>query len=287
MIKILTLILFLQTSFIFAQQNITRLTEMQKIFFVSEASGLASTSYNPAAMSIRKDNNGVIIGYDFDDVKTQGNTSVFMTMNNIGISYQDVYNINNIRLQNYAVNLSIGNEYFSIGTINRYSLVTSHYNKLNPFSFDAGIILRPARFLSFGLLARNLSEASFDSLNYIRNYTAGVGLTFFDETLNLYVDLDFKDNSKANDLAGTVGLVIAPLNLFEFRGGVILNPNDIINLRENNPKIIDLKYEAFISASFLIRNAIRMTIGSQFNDKGLQSRYFTVLGFPLSKSKLQ
>ena len=145
--------------------------------------------------------------------------------------------------------------------------------------------LRPASFLSLGLLARNLSEVTFDSLNYIRNYTAGIGLTLFNETLNLYADLDFKDNSKANDLAGTVGLVIAPLNLFEFRGGVILNPTDIINLRENNSKIIDLKYEAFISASFLIKNTIRMTVGSRFNDQGVQARYFTVLGFPLSKIK--
>ena len=148
MIKNLTLILLFQTSFILAQQNMTRLTEMQKIFFVSEASGLSSTSYNPAGMSIRKDNNGVILGYDFDDLKVQGNTSVFMTMNNIGISYQDVYNVNKIRLQNYAINLSVGNEYFSIGTINRYTMATYYSHKLNEFSFDAGVILKAGK-LSF------------------------------------------------------------------------------------------------------------------------------------------
>ncbi len=285
MIKTLIIILLTQTSFLFAQQGIKRLTEMQKIFFVSESAGLASTSYNPAAMSIRSDNHGVIVGYDFDEIKIQGNTSVFFALGNIGISYQDVYNINNIRLQNYSVNLSIGNKYFSIGTINRYTTAIYNYNKQNKYSFDAGIILRPSSFLTFGLLARNLGEIRFESLNYIRNYTAGIGLTFLDQTLDLYADINFQDNSKADDIAATIGLVIVPLNLLEFRGGVSLNPDDIIYLRENDPKIINLKYEAFLSAGFLIKDAIRITVGSRFNDKGEQARFFTVLGFPLSKSK--
>ena len=284
MSKILALIISLHFVSLFAQQDVVRITEMQKIFFVSEATGLASTTYNPAAMSIRTDNNGVILGYDFDDFKIQGNTSVFLTMDNIGIFYQDVYNINNIRLQNYAINLSIGNKYFSIGTTNRYTIASYSTHELKEFSFDAGFIIRPAKFISLGLLARNLSETNFDSLNYVRSYTAGIGFTFFEETLNLFADVDFKDKSKADDLAGTIGLVIAPINLFEFRGGIILNPDDIIDLRENNPKIIDLKYEAFISASFLIKNTIRLTVATRFNDVGERTRISVILGFPLSKN---
>lgn len=279
------LTLLIHAGLLFAQDNMTRLTEMQKIFFVSEASGLAATSYNPAAMSIKTDNNGVVLGYDFDDTKIQGNSSVFLTMDNIGISYQDIYNYRQVRLQNYAVNLSIGNEYFSIGTINRYTMAKYPSYELKEFSFDAGVILRPMKFLSLGLLARNLSEVSFDSLNYIRNYTVGIGFTLFDETLNLYADADFIDNSTIDDLAGTVGLVIAPLNLFEFRGGVILNPANILDLREGSPKFIDLKYEAFVSASFLIKNTIRLTVGTRFNDKGERTRFSTIIGFPLTKSK--
>jgi hypothetical protein len=279
------LVVIIYSGLLIAQPDMTRLTEMQKIFFVSEASGLASTSYNPAAMSIRPDNNGVILGYDFDEVNVQGNSSVFLTMDNIGISYQDIYNINNVRLQNYAINLSIGNEYFSIGTNNRYTMASYSAYDLKLFSFDAGIILRPASFISLGLLARNLSEVRFDSLNYIRNYTAGIGLTFFDETLNLYADADFKDNSKLDDISGTVGLVIAPLNLFEFRGGVVLNPDNILEIKDGSLKIIDIKYEAFVSASFLIRDAIRLTAAARFNDAGERTRFAVVFGFPLSSSR--
>jgi len=279
------LVVIIYSGLLIAQPDMTRLTEMQKIFFVAEASGLASTSYNPAAMSIRPDNNGVVLGYDFDEVNVQGNSSVFLTMDNIGISYQDIYNINNVRLQNYAINLSIGNEYFSIGTNNRYTMASYPAYDLKLFSFDAGIILRPASFISLGLLARNLSEVRFDSLNYIRNYTAGIGLTFFDETLNLYADADFKDNSKLDDISGTVGLVIAPLNLFEFRGGVVLNPDNILEIKDGSLKVIDIKYEAFVSASFLIRDAIRITAAARFNDAGERTRFAAVFGFPLSRSR--
>ena len=283
--KISYIIIFFNFGCLFAQQDMTTLTEMQKIFFVSEASGLTSTTYNPAVMSLRTDNNGVVLGYDFDNFNIQGNTSVYLSMNNIGISYQDVYNTNNIRLQNYAVNLSFGNEYFSVGTINRYTVAGYSSYESKEFSFDAGIIIKPSNFISFGLLAKNLSETILDSLNYIRSYTAGIGFTFFDATLNLFADADFKDNSKINDLSGKIGLVIAPLNLFEFRGGIILNPQDVIDLRENNPKIIDLKYEAFIAASFLIKNTIRVTAATRFNDKGERTRFSTIVAFPLSETK--
>ncbi|HMN25478.1 MAG: hypothetical protein IT276_11060 [Ignavibacteriaceae bacterium] len=269
---------------LYAQQDITRLTELQKIFFVSETASMAATSLNPAGMSMRRNNNGVIIGYDFDEFSNQGNSSVFLSTDNFGISYQDVYNINNIRLLNYSINLSIGNEFISVGTSNRYTIAKYASYDLDLFNLDAGIILRPASFLSIGLLARNLTEVKFDSLNYLRNYTAGFSLMFFDQTLNLYADVDFKDNSKIDDLAGTVGLVISPLNLFEFRGGVILNPDNILDLRSSVPRLVDLKYEAFVSASFLIKNTIRVTAGTRFNDAGERTRYSVVFGFPLSKS---
>jgi len=109
------IVIFILSNTLYAQQDIKRLTELQKIFFVSETASMAATSFNPAGMSMRRNNGGVIIGYDFDEFSNQGNSSVFLSTDNFGISYQDVYNINNIRLLNYAINLSIGNEYISIG----------------------------------------------------------------------------------------------------------------------------------------------------------------------------
>ncbi len=282
---LLIIIIISLTEMLAAQQDLTRFTELQRIFFVAEASGLSSATYNPAAISMITDNYGVVLGYDFDEFKNQGNSSFFLTMNNFGISYQDIYNINDVRLQNYAFNLSSGNEYISIGTTNRYLNVKYLNKDVDKFSFDAGLIIKPASFLSLGVFARNLSQTSFDSLNYIRNYTAGVGLIFFDETLSIYADADFQDNTKINDISESIGLIISPLNLFEFRGGVTLNPADITELREGEPKIIDLKYASFISASFLIKNAIRITAAASFNDTGKTNRYLVIFALPLSNTR--
>ena len=279
--NIIAIILFISSDILLAQYDITRLTELQKVFFVSETASIAATSYNPASMSMRENNNGVVLGYDFDEFSNQGNSSVFLSTNNFGFSYQDVYNINNVRLLNYAINLSIGNEFIAIGTSNRYIIANYPTYKLNLFSFDAGLILKPVGFLSLGLLARNLNEVIIDSLNYVRNYTAGIGITFMDETLNLYVDADFRDNAKIDDLTSTIGLVVAPLNTFEFRGGVVLNPEDILTLRQSELSTVELKYEAFLAVGFLIKNTIRVTASTRFNDKGESSRYSVIFGFPL------
>ncbi|MDP2365082.1 MAG: hypothetical protein Q8M94_15100, partial [Ignavibacteria bacterium] len=116
------IIIFILSTVLYAQQDIMRLTELQKIFFVSETASMAATSFNPAGMNMRRNNNGVVIGYDFDEFSNQGNSSAFLSTDYFGISYQDVYNINNVRLLNYAINLSIGNEFISIGTSNRYTI---------------------------------------------------------------------------------------------------------------------------------------------------------------------
>jgi hypothetical protein len=274
------LVIIIYSGLLIAQSDMKRLTEMQNLFFVSEASGLASTTNNPAALSISEINQGVTLGYDFDDSKVQGNSSVFVSISNLGLSYQDVYNVNNVRLQNYAAILSFGNNFFSIGTTNRYTIARYPTYELQKVNFDAGIILKPADFLSMGFIARNLGEASFDSLNYLRNYTAGIGLIFFDGTIKLYADADFNDNDRIKDLTGTIGVIIRPVNIFEFRGGLILNPDDITELVGTSLKSLELKYEAFISASFLIKDAISITAATRFNDIGEQTRISLILGFP-------
>ncbi len=265
---------------LFAQQELIHLTEMQKIFFVAEASGLGSASNNPASIGIRNDNKGVLVGYDFDELSSQGNVSGIITFDNFGFSYQDVYNINNVRLQNYTVNLSYGNEVISVGSSNRFTFAGYPSYRLNQFSFDVGVIFKPFSFLNFGLLGRNLSEMKLDSIDYPRSYTAGMGLVLFDEIFSLYAEADFKDNYKLKDATATFGVVVVPLDMIELRAGAVLNPDDLIMFKENNFQAIEIKYQGFISAGFLIQNSIRLTAAVRFNDKGEKSRFAAVVGFP-------
>lgn len=279
--KFLAIILFLNYTLLIAQSGIVRLTEMQKIFFVSEASGLASTSYNPAAIGLRTDNTGVLFGYDFNNFSSQGNASVFLTFKNFGASYQDVYDINDVRLQNYSINFSVGNDWISVGNSNRYTIASYPSYRLKLFSFDGGVIFKPFDFLNFGFLARNINEIRIDSLDYPRNYTAGIGLILFDEKFSIYVDADFNDNTGIKNAITKLGFVIIPAENFEFRLGTVVNPDDLIVIKGKNTQLIDLNYQAFISVSFLIENTLRLTAAAQFNDRGEKTKFSTVLGFPL------
>lgn len=279
--RLLIILLLLYPITLDAQQSLTKLTELQKIFFVSEASGLGSTSHNPASIGLRNDNTGIIFGYDFDEFSSQGNSAVHVTFNNFSFVYQDIYNINDLRLQNYSVNLSYGNDYISIGSSNRYTVASYPTYSLKLFSFDAGLIFKPFSFLNLGFLARNLNEVKFDSLDSPRNYSAGAGLIFFDEKLSVYADIDFKDNSQIKNSITTVGLVIIPIESFEFRAGAMLNPDDLLIIRDKNFQSIDINYQVFISASILVENAIRITAATQFNDRGEKTRFTAVVGFPL------
>jgi hypothetical protein len=266
---------------LFAQQGLTRLTEMQKLFFVAEASGLGSTSHNPASMGIRNDNTGVLFGYDFDEFSSQGNSSAIIAFNNFAFTYQDIYNINNVRLQNYTINLAYGNEVISIGSANRYTVSGYPSYQLKLFSFDAGLIFKPFGFLNFGFLARNLNEIKFDSIDYPRNYSAGIGLVLFDEKFSLYADADFKDNYKLKNAVTTLGIVIIPIDILELRAGAVLNPDDLIVIRDRTFQSIDINYQAFVSAGFLVENTIRITAATRFNDRGEKTRFAVVIGFPL------
>lgn len=284
--KLIAIILLASSGFLLAQSDFTRFTELQRIFFVSEISGLASNSNNPAGLSMRANDDGFLLGYDFKEFENQGNSSAYFSMSNFGFSYQDVYNYNNVRVQNYSLNLSVGNDVISIGTSNR--LISSSYLTYDnqQFSFDAGLIIQPAKFFSIGLLARNLNETSIDSIDYYRNYTAGFGIILLNEKLQLFSEVNFKDNTKIDDVSGSIGLIISPVKVFEFRGGVFLNPSDIIDIRGlGAPVTIDQKYEAFVAASFLIDNSFRLTASARFNDAGKLTRYSTVLAIPLKTVK--
>lgn len=282
MMKRFVLILVLLCSVsLYAQQELIRLTEMQNMFFVSEASGLGSTSHNPASIGIRNDNTGVLFGYDFDEFSSQGNSSAIITFNNFAFAYQDIYNFNNVRLQNFAVNLSYGNEFISIGSSNRYTVARYPSYQLKLFSFDAGFIFKPLSFLNIGFLARNLNEIKFDSLEFPRSYSAGVGLILFDEKFSIYADADFKDNYKMKNAVTALGIVLIPVEIIELRIGAVLNPEELIVIKDRTAQLIDIKYQAFISASFLIENTIRLTAATQFNDRGEKTRFALVIGFPL------
>ena len=94
-------------------------TDLQKIYFIAETNSLTTNFVNPAALSINKNDDGLLLSYDFFEEQNQGNTLASLSMGNLGFVYQDIYNINNLRLSTYSLNLSVGGNFLSIGSANK------------------------------------------------------------------------------------------------------------------------------------------------------------------------
>lgn len=282
MFRRISLIIFLIISnIVSAQFDIKRFSESQRIFFVAEEKNLLATTNNPASIGINDNNSGLILSYDFENLNYQGNSSAHINFNNFGFFYQDVYNINSVRLQNYAVNLSFGDDIISLGNSLRFINAKYSDYQLNYFSIDGGIIFKPLEFISFGLLARNINQIRLDSITYERNYSAGFGLLLLDKTFNLFAEASFKDNSKFDNLTATIGLTITPIDILELRAAVTLNPEDLKIIRSEQFQTIDLNYESFLGVSVKLLETIKLGTVVFFNDRGEKTRFTTFIALPL------
>jgi len=250
--KIIYFIL-LSISVLCAQPKIARLSQLNRIFFITETNGLTANIVNPAGLSIKQGDDGFLFGYDF-------------------VSYQDIYSYNNIRLQNYAVNLSLGGEFLAIGTSNK--IVGARYPTYSKsvFNIDASLIFRPAKSVSIGFVARNLGEPEIDSLDFKRNYTAGLGIFLLNNVFQVFGEIDFAKYDEVNkNVSGSAGIVLQPVDIFELRAGAYRNPDKV--------------YEGFLAFSFLIENSFRVMASARFNENKERTRYSAIIILPLQTVK--
>ena len=260
------------TNLLSAQTNLARVSQANRIFFTSEIDGLTANIVNPAALSIKPDDDGFLFNYDFVELNRQGNSSASFSMGNFGFLYQDIYNFENIRVQNYSFNISIGGEFLAIATSNQIVDVSYTNYKNSVFNVDAGIIMRPAKSVSLSFIARNLSEPIVDSLDLSRNYTAGIGIFLFNDVIKIFGEVDFNKNNSINkDVAGNAGIVLNPVDILEIRAGAYRNPEKI--------------YEGFVAASFLIENSFRLLVSTRFNENQEKTRYSAMIVLPLQTIK--
>lgn len=92
----------------------------------------------------------------------------------------------------------------------------------NVNSVDAGLLIRPARFLSFGLAARNLNTPFVGSQQIHRAYVAGVGVRPFGERLTLTADAQWDEGDSVQGISALFGFETEPLDGILLRGGVDL-----------------------------------------------------------------
>lgn len=92
----------------------------------------------------------------------------------------------------------------------------------NIHSFDAGLLIRPAQFLSFGLVARNLNTPFVGSRQIRRAYVAGLGVRPFGERLTLTADMQWDEGDDVKAISALFGIEAEPLEGILLRGSVDL-----------------------------------------------------------------
>jgi hypothetical protein len=268
---IFTIVLFF-CLIVFAQEDISRVSQTNRIFFISELNGLTANIVNPAGLSIKPNDDGFLLSYDFLNFNDQGNSFASFSMGNFGFSYLDIYSFDDFRIQNYAFNLSIGGEFLAVATSNKIVSVKYPGSSKDVFNVDASIIFRPANSVSLSFIARNLGEPNIDSLDFSRNYTAGLGIFLFNNVIQLFGEIDFKKNESIDkNVAGSAGIVLQPVDIFELRAGAYRNYNKV--------------YEGFLAFSFLIENSFRIMASARFNEEQTRTRYSAIIVLPLQTVK--
>jgi len=92
----------------------------------------------------------------------------------------------------------------------------------NIHSFDAGLLIRPARFLSFGLVARNLNTPFVGDQQIRRAYALGVGVRPLGERLTLTADAQWDEGDPVQGITGLFGVETEPIDGILLRGSVDL-----------------------------------------------------------------
>lgn len=267
--RILIFILFFSSApFILAQEEISRISELQKIYFIAETNSLTANLVNPAALSCDKDDDGFLLSYDFLETQSQGNTLASLSLGSLGFSYQDIYTLNGLKLTNYGINLSVGGDFFSFGTSNRIVNVKYAESEKSHFLIDAGAIFQPLPILSIGFLASNIGNVKLDSLQYQQIYSIGARLSFVKNFFDVFIQTDFKESDELNtNVQASAGFSIKPVSFLEFRTWVI-GTKELIN-------------EGIITAIFRIENGLILSAATHFNSEQEKTRYNLMVALPL------
>lgn len=156
------------------------------------------------------------------DPTTRGQFSAFLGLPNLSLGYQQFQAGVLGDLRKFSLGYSYSfSDFISLGASYHLTQQVSVADS-NIHSFDAGLLLRPARFLSFGLAARNLNGPIVGSRQIRRSYGLGVGVRPLGERLTLTADAQWDEGDPVQDITALFGLETEPIDGILLRGSVDL-----------------------------------------------------------------
>lgn len=156
------------------------------------------------------------------DPTTRGQFSAFMGLPNLSLGFQQFQAGLLGDLRKFSIGYSYPiTDYLSLGAAYHLTQQVSASDS-NIHSFDLGMLLRPARFLSFGVAARNLNAPTVGGRQIRRSYGLGVGVRPLGERLSLTADAQWDEGDPVQDITALFGLETEPIDGILLRGSVDL-----------------------------------------------------------------
>lgn len=156
------------------------------------------------------------------DPNVSGHFAGFVGLPNLSLGFQQfqTQTLGDLRKFSAAYNYAF-TDYLSWGVGYNLSQQVS-VNNSNIHSFDTGLLIRPARFLSFGVSIRNLNAPLVGNQQINRAYALGVGVRPFGERFTLTADTQWDEGDAVQDITGRFGIEAEPVDGFLVRGSVDL-----------------------------------------------------------------
>jgi len=270
---LIPLSIFIYTAFSLAQNNPLTASEMQRLLFITEASGTSATIVNPAGLARRPADDGLYANYSFDLDNDIKDANFCFSIGNIGLGYQNFMlnpDLENIELHYYRIGLAMGGRIFSFGTSNKLIDIQGNGVQERVFSVDAGFIFEPIKWITLAGYGRNLDEPFIKGIQYRREYTAGISLNTPENILRILFEGKWNESTLYfEDADFKAGFAISPLIGREL--DIIIG--GIRNLT------YDEQYFAMIRVP--IWGCIQAAAAIRVNQNWETQRFFTALLFPL------
>lgn len=156
------------------------------------------------------------------DPNVSGHAAGFLGLPNLSLGFQQFQTQTLGDLRKFSAAYSYAfTDYLSWGIGYNLSQQVG-VNDSNIHSFDTGLLIRPARFLSFGVSVRNLNAPTVGNQQINRAYALGVGVRPFGERFTLTADTQWDEGDPVQAITGRFGVEAEPLDGFLVRGSVDL-----------------------------------------------------------------
>ncbi len=156
------------------------------------------------------------------DPNVSGHAAAFVGLPNLSLGFQQFQTnvLGDLRKFSAAYNYAF-TDYLSFGVGYNLSQQVSVADS-NIHSFDMGLLIRPARFLSFGASIRNLNAPTVGNTQIQRAYALGVGVRPFGERFTLTADTQWDEGDSVQQITGRFGVEAEPVDGLLVRGSVDL-----------------------------------------------------------------